>query len=86
MTDSTFTDGMVGLGANGYQTDQFDNLSVTALGSATPTGPIIAGDNTAKCVDGNSDSSANGAKIDMWDCNGTAAQNWTIQADGAPPR
>ena len=26
---------------------------VTPLGSATPTGPIIAGDNTAKCVDDN---------------------------------
>jgi len=82
VTDSTFTDGMAGLGVNGYQTDQFDNLSVTALGSATPTGPIIAGDNTAKCVDDNSNSSANGTKIEMWDCNGTAAQNWTIQTDG----
>ena len=82
VTDSTFTDGMAGLGVNGYQTDQFDNLSVTALGSATPTGPIIAGDNTAKCVDDNSDSSANGTKVEMWDCNGTAAQNWTIETDG----
>ena len=50
VTDSTFAGGMVGLGVNGYQTDQFDNLSVTPLGSTTPTGPIIAGDNTAKCV------------------------------------
>ena len=30
----------------------------------------------------NSNSSGNGTKIDMWDCNGTAAQNWTIQGDG----
>jgi hypothetical protein len=82
VTDSTFTDGMAGLGVNGYQTDQFDNLSVTPLGPATPAGPIIAGDNTAKCVDDNSGSSANGTKIEMWDCNGTAAQNWTIETDG----
>ena len=82
VTDSTFTDGMAGLGVNGYQTDQFDNLSVTALGSATPTGPIIAGDNIAKCVDDNGNSSANGTKVQMYDCNGTAAQNWTIETDG----
>ena len=82
VSDSTFTDGMAGLGVNGYQTDQFDNLAVTALGSATPTGPIIAGDNTAKCVDDNTGSSANGTKVQMWDCNGTAAQNWTIETDG----
>jgi hypothetical protein len=82
VTDSTFAGGMVGLGVNGYQTDQFDNLSVTPLGSATPTGPIIAGDNTAKCVDDNGNSSANGTHVQIWDCNGTAAQNWTIQTDG----
>ncbi len=29
VTDTTFNDGMIGLGVNGYQTDQFDNLSVT---------------------------------------------------------
>ncbi len=82
VTDGTFTDGMIGLGVNGYQTDQFDNLSVTAVGSATPTGPIIAGVNTAKCVDDNGDSSANGTHVQMYDCNGTAAQNWTIETDG----
>ncbi|HSZ28543.1 MAG TPA: ricin-type beta-trefoil lectin domain protein, partial [Pseudonocardiaceae bacterium] len=82
VTDSTFQDGMIGLGVDGYQTDQFDNLSVTPAGSATPTGPIIAGDDTAKCVDDNGDSSANGTHVQMYDCNGTAAQNWTIETDG----
>ena len=57
---------MVGLGTSGYQTDQFDNLSVTQVGSATPTGPIVAGDDTADCVDANGGSSANGTKIQMW--------------------
>jgi hypothetical protein len=83
VTDSTFAGGMVGLGVSGYQTDQFDNLSVTPQGSATPTGPIIAGDNTAKCVDDNGGSSGNGSKVQMWDCDGNAAaQNWTIETDG----
>jgi len=82
VTDTTFKDGMVGLGVSGYQTDQFDNLSVTLAGSATPTGPIVAGDNAAKCVDDNADSSANGTHVQMWDCDGTAAQNWTMESDG----
>jgi Glycosyl hydrolase family 59/Ricin-type beta-trefoil lectin domain/Glycosyl hydrolase family 59 central domain/Concanavalin A-like lectin/glucanases superfamily len=82
VTDATFTDGMIGFGVNGYQTDQFDNLSVTPVGSATPAGPIIAGVNTAKCVDDNGDSGTNGTHVQMYDCNGTAAQNWTIETDG----
>jgi hypothetical protein len=82
VTDTAFTDGMVGVGVDGYQADQFDNLSVTPVGSATPAGPIIAGVNTAKCVDDNGDSSANGTHVQMYDCNGSAAQNWTIETDG----
>jgi hypothetical protein len=74
---------MVGLGTSGYQTDQFDNLSVTLVGSATPTGPIVAGDDTADCVDANGGSSANGTKIQMWACNGNASsQSWTMASNG----
>jgi len=82
VTDSTYSSGMIGLGTSGYQTDQFDNLSVTQVGSPTPTGPIVAGDNTAKCVDDNGNSSSPGTKVQMWDCNGGPVQNWTIQGDG----
>jgi hypothetical protein len=82
ITSSTFQSGMVGLGTSGYQTDQFDNLSVTLIGSATPTGPIVAGDDTAECIDDNGGSSANGTKVQMWTCDGAAAQNWTIEGNG----
>jgi hypothetical protein len=82
VTDTTFHGGMIGLGENGYQTDQFDNLSVALAGSATPAGHIVAGDNMAKCVDDNSGSTANGTKIEMWDCNTTAAQNFTMNSNG----
>ncbi len=82
VTDSTFKNGMIGLGVSGYQVDQFDNLSVLAVGSATPAGTIVAGVNTAKCVDDNGNSSANGTHVQMWDCNGTASQNWTMSSDG----
>jgi hypothetical protein len=83
VTDSSYASGMVGLGTSGYQTDQFDNLSVTLVGSATPTGPIVAGDDTADCVDANGGSSANGTKIQMWPCNGNASsQSWTMASNG----
>ena len=83
VTDSSYASGMVGLGTSGYQTDQFDNLSVTLVGSATPTGPIVAGDDTADCVDANGGSSANGTKIQMWPCNGSASsQSWTMASNG----
>ncbi len=82
VTDSTYPSGMIGLGTSGYQTDQFDNLSVTQVGSGAPTGAIVAGDNTSKCVNDNADSSANGTKVQMWDCNGGASQNWTIETNG----
>ncbi len=32
-TDSSYSAGQVGLGVNGYQTDQFDNLTVTPVGT-----------------------------------------------------
>ena len=84
VTDSTYSTGMVGFGTNGYQTDQFDNLSVTSAGGGGggPTGPITSGLNTAKCVDDNAQSTADGTKIQMWDCNGGANQQWTVQSDG----
>ncbi len=83
VTDATYASGMVGFGTSGYQTDQFDNLSVTLAGSATPTGHIIAGDDTAECADVNGGSAADGTKVRMWDCDSNgAAQSWTMESNG----
>ena len=46
------------------------------------TGPITSGVNSAKCVDDNGQSSANGTKIQVWDCNGGANQSWTVASNG----
>ena len=74
---------MIGLGTDGYQTDQFDNLSVTPVGSATPTGPIVAGDDTAECVDANGGSRTPGTKVQMWDCDSNpSSQGWTMDGNG----
>ena len=82
VTDSSFLSGQAGLGIQGYRTDQFDNLSVIAgSGSAQPpVGPITSGLNAAKCLDDFTASKVSGTKIDLWDCNGSSAQQWTQTA------
>ncbi len=74
---------MVGFGTSGYQTDQFDNLSVALAGSATPSGHIVAGDDTADCVDVTGGSASPGTKVEMWTCDSDpAAQTWTMNSNG----
>ncbi|MFA3843670.1 lectin [Streptomyces aureus] len=58
-------------------------LSAGAFGAApasAATGTItgLAG----KCLDVAGASSANGAAVQLYDCNGTAAQQWTVGSDG----
>nr|WP_239096434.1 RICIN domain-containing protein [Streptomyces sp. SID11385] len=76
--DAQFSTGLAGLGIQGYRTDQFDNLSITAgTGTQVPSGPVTSGLNTSKCLDNYTGSGANGNKAGIWDCNGTDAQRWT---------
>jgi len=83
VTDSAYASGMIGLGTSGYQTDQFSDLSVTRVGSSTPTGEIIAGDDTAECADVNGGSSTPGTKVQMWDCDANpTSQEWTMESNG----
>jgi non-reducing end alpha-L-arabinofuranosidase len=73
---------------SGYPSDATENAVQAELITAgyaqtsAPTGPITAGDDSAKCVDDNALSTADGTKIQMWDCNGGANQQWTIEPDG----
>ncbi|WP_235921178.1 glycosyl hydrolase family 18 protein [Lentzea tibetensis] len=58
-------------------------IYATATGGTPPTGrtgPItgIAG----KCVDVAAANSANGTAVQLWTCNGTDAQRWTVGTDG----
>jgi hypothetical protein len=45
------------------------------LAGAVPSG--LAG----KCLDDYSSSTTTGATVDLWDCNGTGAQQWTVLPD-----
>jgi hypothetical protein len=79
-----------GVMTSGYPTDAADNAvqaNVVSVGYAAPvagrTGPIVAGDDSADCVDNNNGSATPGNKVQMWTCNGnTAAQSWTVASNG----
>ena len=67
-----------------------DNPDVVPTGGSTtppppppaqPTGQITG--YGGKCVDVTSAGTANGTAIDLYDCNGTAAQTWTVESDGS---
>ena len=71
-TDGRWTNGQAGIGIVGYATDQFDNLSITAgTGSPARQGPITSGI-AGKCAQA-------GAKVVLQDCDGSAAQTWTVR-------
>jgi O-glycosyl hydrolase len=75
-TDTAYPSGQVGFGVVGYQTDQFDNLSVTANPPGNLSG-ILKGQESGLCVDVPGFSQTNGTATNLWDCNGGANQSWT---------
>jgi alpha-L-fucosidase len=51
-------------------------------GSTQPgSGPVRSG-LAGKCLDDDGGRNADETRIQIWDCNGTVAQNWTIAGDG----
>ena len=85
----TFYEGVMTSGYPSAATESAVQASITSVGYATysggtgATGPIVAGVNTAKCVDNNNGSGTAGNKVQIWDCDGnTAAQNWTVNSNG----
>ncbi|TGN79345.1 glycosyl hydrolase family protein [Streptomyces bauhiniae] len=57
-----------------------DSVSVTTSGGSTG-GKAIRG-LAGKCVDVAAANSANGTPVQLYDCNGSAAQQWTVGSDG----
>ncbi|MGE7433894.1 ricin-type beta-trefoil lectin domain protein [Kitasatospora sp. NPDC001175] len=74
-TDGSFTNGQAGLGVTDYRTDQFDDFTLTPGTPSTHTGPVTSA-LPGKCLD-DGNSTANGTAVQLWDCNGGAAQTWT---------
>src|SRR6185436_12684834 len=43
----------------------------------------IIGNGSNRCIDIPSANAVDGARLQLWDCNGTGAQRWTFNADGS---
>lgn len=61
--------------------NQSQSTGYSIFTTPPPSGPIAAGV-AGKCVDDSNDSTTPGAHVQIWDCNGTAAQSWTPEPDG----
>jgi RHS repeat-associated protein len=48
---------------------------------SVPTGPITSGV-MGKCMDDSNDGTVRGTHVQLWDCNNSPAQNWTLMPDG----
>jgi type 1 glutamine amidotransferase len=72
--------GHIGLQNHGTGDDvSFRNVRIKELGGTNPTprtGPIRSA--SGKCVDVSGNSSADGARIQLWTCHGGANQQWTV--------
>ena len=55
------------------------HVTTSSTGGGGSTGPIRG--YGGKCVDVNAAGTANGTAIQLYDCNGTAAQSWTVGSD-----
>jgi Ricin-type beta-trefoil lectin domain/Glycosyl hydrolases family 16 len=72
----------------GMSVDWFAVYQKAAGGTTTPppTNPPTGGSLSGyggKCADVNAASSTNGTAVQLWDCNGTSAQKWTVGANNS---
>jgi predicted alpha-1,2-mannosidase len=54
----------------------------TAAPPSPRTGPVVSGVSSGLCLDDSQSSTTNGNKVDIWGCDSTDAQSWTIAQDG----
>ncbi|MET8090518.1 ricin-type beta-trefoil lectin domain protein [Micromonospora sp. NPDC005220] len=81
VNDASYGAGQVGIGVVGYQTNQFDNLTVTPNGPGDGNvGGVLRGQESGRCVDVPGASQTNGTVVALWDCNGGTNQSWTAAA------
>ncbi|MCW2883205.1 MAG: chitinase [Streptosporangiaceae bacterium] len=79
-TNGTLSDTCSGTPQSAYQFARtFNAITGSGGGTGSPTGQITG--YGGKCVDVAAASTANGAAVQLYDCNGTAAQSWTVASD-----
>ncbi|MER8182820.1 ricin-type beta-trefoil lectin domain protein [Kitasatospora sp. NPDC094015] len=81
-TNGTLSDSCSGTPQGPYQFARTFNAITGGTGTpGQPTGRITG--YGGKCVDVAAAGTANGTAVQLYDCNGTAAQNWTVAGDGS---
>jgi beta-glucosidase len=70
-----------GTGASGSTTFVWTTTTGSS-GGGGHTGAIVAGVSSSLCVDVRSANNANGTPVQIYSCNGTGAQAWTVGTDG----
>ncbi|MCW2917197.1 MAG: hypothetical protein JWN52_5265 [Actinomycetia bacterium] len=82
-SNGTLSDTCSGTSQSAYQFARTFNAITGSSGGGTgsPTGRITG--YGGKCVDVAGASSANGTAVQLYDCNGTAAQSWAVASDGS---
>ena len=79
--DSTSGAGQVGYGTGQGMTAQFDNLTVTpGSGGTGGSSGVLRGVGSGRCLDVPNASQADGTLLHIWDCNGGANQQWTLNS------
>jgi non-reducing end alpha-L-arabinofuranosidase len=86
----TFYEGVMTSGYPSAATENAVQANITSVGYAPAsgggtgaTGPIVAGVNSADCVDLANASATNGSHVQLYTCNGVAAaQSWTVASNG----
>jgi type 1 glutamine amidotransferase len=77
----SLTQGHIGLQNHGDGDEvSFRNVRIKELGGGGTRSGQITGIG-GKCVDVSGSNTADGTKIQLWTCNGTAAQRWTLPGD-----
>jgi type 1 glutamine amidotransferase len=78
----SLTSGHIGIQNHGTGDDvSFRNIRIKELGGPnTRTGPITGGA-SGKCVDVNGASTADGTKIQLWTCDSSTKQQWTVNGN-----
>ncbi|MFE2430844.1 RICIN domain-containing protein [Streptomyces sp. NPDC059373] len=81
-TNGTLSSTCSGTSQSAYQFSSiFNSITGTSTGGGTTRTGQITGYG-GKCVDIASAATANGTAIQLYDCNGTSAQQWTVGTDG----
>lgn len=84
VTDSSYGDGLIGLGTAGYYPVQYSNLSITPGTTPDLSGTYeIVSAKSGLALDAIGAATANGTLIDQWTYTSGTHQQWTLAANSA---